>query len=126
MVWFDDDSHIDIASLHITTERQVEAALIRFSLIAPMLSRAADCLYWMSRYVERAENNARILDVNQQLMLDFESQSEADRAPPLVAHHQFARRTRTLPQVLRSRPMAIRSSSSSPSSRRIPTASFPA
>ena len=32
----------------------------------------------MSRYVERAENNARILDVNLQLMLDFESQTEAD------------------------------------------------
>ena len=35
-----------------------------------MLSRAADYLYWMSRYIERAENNARILEVNQQLMLD--------------------------------------------------------
>ncbi len=43
-----------------------------------MLSRVADCLFWMSRYVERAENNARILDVNLQLMLDFESQTEAD------------------------------------------------
>ncbi len=41
-----------------------------------MLSRVAECLFWMSRYVERAENNARILDVNLQLMLDFESQSE--------------------------------------------------
>ena len=29
-------------------------------------------LFWMSRYIERAENNARILEVNQQLMLDFE------------------------------------------------------
>lgn len=43
-----------------------------------MLSRVADCLFWMSRYVERAENNARILDVNLQLMLDFEGQSEED------------------------------------------------
>ena len=43
-----------------------------------MLSRVADCLFWMSRYVERAENNARILDVNLQLMLDFEGQSEID------------------------------------------------
>ena len=42
-----------------------------------MLSRVADSLYWMSRYVERAENNARILDVNLQLMLDFENQSES-------------------------------------------------
>ena len=36
-----------------------------------MLSRVADSLYWMSRYVERAENIARILDVNLQLMLDM-------------------------------------------------------
>ena len=35
------------------------------------LSRVADCLYWMSRYAERAENIARILDVNLQLMLDL-------------------------------------------------------
>jgi uncharacterized alpha-E superfamily protein len=28
-----------------------------------LLSRDADSLYWLSRYVERAENNARILDV---------------------------------------------------------------
>ena len=42
-----------------------------------MLSRVADCHYWMSRYIERAENNARILEVNQQLMLDFDAQSEA-------------------------------------------------
>ncbi len=40
-----------------------------------MLSRVADALYWMSRYIERAENNARILDVNVQLMLDFENQN---------------------------------------------------
>ena len=36
-----------------------------------MLSRVANSLYWMSRYVERAENVARILDVNLQLLLDF-------------------------------------------------------
>ena len=37
-----------------------------------MLSRVADSLYWMSRYIERAENIARLLDVNLQLQLDFE------------------------------------------------------
>lgn len=37
-----------------------------------MLSRVADSLYWMSRYIERAENTARLLDVNLHLMLDFE------------------------------------------------------
>lgn len=36
-----------------------------------MLSRVANSLYWMSRYLERAENTARIVDVNLQLLLDF-------------------------------------------------------
>src|SRR5688572_32048666 len=31
-----------------------------------MLSRTADHLFWMSRYMERAENTARMLDVNYQ------------------------------------------------------------
>lgn len=35
-----------------------------------MLSRVADSIYWMSRYIERAENNARILSVNMQFALD--------------------------------------------------------
>jgi len=36
-----------------------------------MLSRVADCLFWMSRYVERAENIARLVDVNTQLLFDL-------------------------------------------------------
>jgi len=36
-----------------------------------MLSRVANSLYWLSRYIERADNVARILDVNLQLLLDF-------------------------------------------------------
>ncbi len=35
-----------------------------------MLSRVADSLYWMSRYLERAENTVRQLDVTMSLMLD--------------------------------------------------------
>ncbi|HSC55606.1 MAG TPA: alpha-E domain-containing protein, partial [Nitrospira sp.] len=35
-----------------------------------MLSRVADSLYWMSRYLERAENTVRQLDVAMSLMLD--------------------------------------------------------
>jgi uncharacterized alpha-E superfamily protein len=42
-----------------------------------MLSRVADSLYWMSRYIERAEHTTRLLDVNLNLMLD-ESASSAD------------------------------------------------
>ncbi len=36
-----------------------------------MLSRVANNLYWMSRYIERAESIARLVDVNLQLILDF-------------------------------------------------------
>ena len=36
-----------------------------------MLARVADSIYWMSRYVERAENVARFIDVNLNLMLDL-------------------------------------------------------
>src|SRR5271163_2430677 len=43
-----------------------------------MLSRVADSLYWMSRYLERAEHTTRILDVNLNLMLD-ESSTSAER-----------------------------------------------
>src|SRR5258708_6960067 len=46
-----------------------------------MLSRVADSIYWMCRYVERAENVARFIDVNLNLMLD----SPADQQwAPLV------------------------------------------
>ena len=38
-----------------------------------MLSRVANTLFWMTRYVERADNMARLIDVNEQLLLDFES-----------------------------------------------------
>ena len=35
-----------------------------------MLSRVANSLYWLARYVERADNLARLLGVSQQLILD--------------------------------------------------------
>ena len=36
-----------------------------------MLSSNAEHFYWLSRYAERAENTARLLNVNLELMLDF-------------------------------------------------------
>jgi uncharacterized alpha-E superfamily protein len=48
-----------------------------------MLSRVADSIYWMSRYIERAENVARFVDVNLNLMLDFPGGS-AQQWQPLV------------------------------------------
>ena len=36
-----------------------------------MLSRVADTIYWMNRYIERAENYARFMDVNFNLSLEM-------------------------------------------------------
>ena len=36
-----------------------------------MLSRVAENIYWMARYIERAENIARLLNVNTNLLLDL-------------------------------------------------------
>ena len=44
-----------------------------------MLSRAADNLYWMSRYLERAEHTARLIDVDLQLRLDQSPEAGAGR-----------------------------------------------
>lgn len=44
-----------------------------------MLSRVADSLYWMSRYLERAEHTVRMLDVNLGLTLDSSSTSDEGR-----------------------------------------------
>lgn len=35
-----------------------------------MLSRVADAFFWMSRYLERAEHSARVLEVHRSLILD--------------------------------------------------------
>jgi uncharacterized alpha-E superfamily protein len=44
----------------------------------PMLSRDADSMYWMARYVERAEHVARMLLINSNLLMDV-----GDLAPHL-------------------------------------------
>lgn len=45
-----------------------------------MLSRTADHLYWMARYMERAENIARMLDVNHRMSMMPQSQIQEDQA----------------------------------------------
>ena len=40
-----------------------------------MLSRVADSLYWMSRYMERAEHTARVMGVHWNLMLEHDASS---------------------------------------------------
>jgi uncharacterized alpha-E superfamily protein len=44
-----------------------------------MLSRVADALYWMSRYLERAEHAARLIDVNLHQMLEQSTVEEQPR-----------------------------------------------
>jgi uncharacterized alpha-E superfamily protein len=44
-----------------------------------MLSRVADSLYWMSRYLERAEHTARLIDVDLQLRLDQSPEAGSGR-----------------------------------------------
>jgi uncharacterized alpha-E superfamily protein len=44
-----------------------------------MLSRTADHLFWMARYMERAENTARMLDVNYQMSMLPQSAEEAEQ-----------------------------------------------
>lgn len=49
-----------------------------------MLSRTADCIYWMSRQTERAENMARLLDVVYQLSLMPRALTPAQLRAPLA------------------------------------------
>lgn len=46
-----------------------------------MLSRVADSIYWMSRYIERADNVARFISVNLHLMLDSDVGEEQQWLP---------------------------------------------
>lgn len=50
-----------------------------------MLSRVADHLYWMSRYLERAEHAARLLDVHLNLMLEDAPALASERSRRLLA-----------------------------------------
>src|SRR5580658_10333787 len=49
-----------------------------------MISRVAEHCFWMARYLERAENTARVLDVNQTLLLDFDVPVEQQWKPLLI------------------------------------------
>ena len=59
------------------------SAAITMPQTKPLLSRVADAVYWLGRYIERAENVARFLDVNHNLMLDL-PQDYADQWQPIV------------------------------------------
>jgi uncharacterized alpha-E superfamily protein len=46
-----------------------------------MLSRVAENLYWMARYLERAENTARLINVNANLLLDLPKSAQPGWEP---------------------------------------------
>jgi uncharacterized alpha-E superfamily protein len=62
----------------------------------PLLARDADSMYWMSRYIERAEHVARLLLVNTNLLVDV-----GDLAPDLQE-----RQWNSVPHIMRSNPTA--------------------
>lgn len=59
-----------------------------------MLSRVANSIYWLNRYIERAENVARFIDANYHMSLDIPD-SAADQWQPLINttgdHELFAK-----------------------------------
>ncbi len=63
-----------------------------------MLSRVAERLYWLGRYVERTENTARLVGVNAQLLLDLPGPVEvlwSSLLEILGCHADFARHSGT-------------------------------
>lgn len=50
-----------------------------------MLSRIAESLFWIGRYVERADDTARILDVHLQMLLEDVQLTEQDASRALLA-----------------------------------------
>lgn len=49
-----------------------------------MISRVAEHCFWLGRYMERAEDTARVLDVNQTLLLDYHVPLEQQWRPVLI------------------------------------------
>ena len=60
------------ASVKSQTERSQPGGLVHQGPSSrPMLSRVAEAMYWMSRYVERAEHIARIVLINSNMLIDL-------------------------------------------------------
>ena len=63
-----------------------------------MLSRVADSIFWMGRYIERAENVARFIDVNLHMILDLPVGSKEQWEPLVITsgdRERFAARNGT-------------------------------
>ena len=62
-----------------------------------MLSRIAESLYWIGRYIERAEDTARLLDVHYHLLLEDRRADEAVGVPRAARRDGRRRPTRSAP-----------------------------
>jgi uncharacterized alpha-E superfamily protein len=62
-----------------------------------MISRVAEHCYWLARYLERAENTARVLEVNHTLLLDFHVPVDRQWRPVLIISgiHDFDKEATT-------------------------------
>ena len=49
-----------------------------------MLARVAENIYWLSRYLERAENTVRLVDVHSRMLLDFPEVDDNAAWSPLI------------------------------------------
>src|ERR1700722_13325749 len=65
-----------------------------------MLSRIAESLFWLAPYIERAEDTARILDVNYHMLLEQSQQSYRLRWEPLIVMAGEEKRFRKLYDVV--------------------------
>jgi uncharacterized alpha-E superfamily protein len=62
----------------------------------PLLSRVADSIYWMSRYVERAEHLARVLRINTNILMDVGDLETAVLHKQWLSIHQIGAAGQTL------------------------------
>ena len=91
-----------------------------------VLSRIAESLYWIGRYVERAEDTARLLDVHYHLLLEDRRADEAAVCRALLDAMGADRRARSAPstdaatvdRAARARPDVLRARSRARSARR--------
>lgn len=67
-----------------------------------MLSRVANSIYWMNRYIERAENHARFIGVTFNLILDMPKYEKAQWEPMLYATGDYDAFKKLYPQSNRS------------------------
>lgn len=68
-----------------------------------MLGRVANTIYWMNRYLERAENYARFMDVNFNLSLDLPPNEEQQWKPLVVITGDWELYQKLYPKVVKSK-----------------------